>query len=122
VPLRITSQNYGDVSIFAGEFYGVDRSGASLCPVTDAGYAILCSPERNWDSVEIACDIIAFASGDTVNARIGRLVRPARFAGSHHAFEKQFYKPRCNYRDRVESGDARGADGSVAARRDAFPQ
>jgi len=70
--LRITSRNHRDVSIFADDFYDLDVNSASLRAIADTDIArgdVIGKKSTNF--VRIAWTAVAFAIGDTHDARIG---------------------------------------------------
>jgi hypothetical protein len=71
--LRITSKNYADVSIFAGDLYNLDLSNAGIAswPITDTNLAISGGTERASDSSPIACASLALAIGENHGTRTG---------------------------------------------------
>jgi hypothetical protein len=120
--LRITSSNYRDLSTSVGDFYYLDLSDKSTCAVANTDIARAGAPRKISDSIEIVCNAIAFAVSGAHDGRIDQFVRAGRFAGRHHAIEKQFYNSGCNYRRGIKSRDCSGPDGSAAAGRNAFAQ
>jgi len=72
VRLRITSKNHRDVSILVDDFYDVDFGCESLRTIPDTDIAPADVIRRtSTNSVKIAWTAVAFAIGDTYDARIG---------------------------------------------------
>ena len=84
LPGRITSENYSDAPIFAGDLDDVDVGSAPSCPI------IHTSPERASDCIEIArtASAIAVAVGQTNGGTAGQFVKLSGFTSSHRALEK----------------------------------